>query len=67
LDHSLRLGAEPAGSTAIQAADGSVALVCWFLQERDQLEISMEARVRALRTDPSTGSSPLRQPNGCRP
>ena len=52
LDHSLRLAGEPAGSTAIQAADGSGALVCWFLQERDQLEISMEARVRTLRTNP---------------
>ena len=52
LSHSLRLEAEPAGSTAIQDADGSGALVCWFLQERDQLEIAMEARVRTLRTNP---------------
>jgi len=52
LGHSLRLEAEPAGCTAIQAADGSGALVCWFSEERDQLEITMEARVRTLRTNP---------------
>ena len=52
LEHSLRLNAAPAGSSAIQAADGSGALVCWFLEERDQLEITMEARVRTLRTNP---------------
>ena len=52
LVHSLRLDAAPAGSSAIQAADGSGALVCWFLEERDQLEITMEARVRTLRTNP---------------
>ena len=52
LEHSLRLEAEPAGSSAIQAADGSGALVCWFLEERDQLEITMEARVRTLRPNP---------------
>ena len=52
LVHSLRLDAAPAGSSAIQAADGSGALVCWFLEERDQLEITMEARVRTLRPNP---------------
>jgi len=52
LGHSLRLNAAPAGSSAIQAADGSGALVCWFVEERDQLEITMEARVRTLRTNP---------------
>ena len=52
LEHSLRLNAAPAGSSAIQAADGSGALVCWFVEERDQLEITMEARVRTLRTNP---------------
>ena len=52
LEHNLRLDAAPAGCTAIQAADGSGALVCWFLEERDQLEITMEARVRTLRTNP---------------
>jgi len=52
LGHSLRLEAEPAGCTAIQGADGSGALVCWFSQERDQLEITMEARVRTLRSNP---------------
>ena len=52
LEHSLRLNAAPAGSSAIQAVDGSGALVCWFLEERDQLEITMEARVRTLRTNP---------------
>ena len=52
LVHSLRLDAAPAGSSAIQAADGSGALVCWFLVERDQLEITMEARVRTLRPNP---------------
>ena len=52
LGHSLRLDAAPAGSSAIQAADGSGALVCWFLEERDQLEITMEARVRTLRPNP---------------
>ena len=52
LEHSLRLEAEPAGSSAIQAADGSGALVCWFVEERDQLEITMEARVRTLRPNP---------------
>ena len=51
LGHSLRLEAEPAGSSAIQAADGSGALVCWFSQERDQLEITMEARVRTLEAE----------------
>ena len=52
LVHSLRLDAAPAGSSAIQAADGSGALVCWFLEERDQLEITMETRVRTLRPNP---------------
>ena len=52
LGHSLRLEAEPAGCTAIQEADGSGALVCWFLEERDQLEITMEAKVRTLRPNP---------------
>jgi transglutaminase-like putative cysteine protease len=52
LHHSLRLEAEPAGCSAIQEADGSSALVCWFAEERDQLEIAMEARVRTLRTNP---------------
>ena len=52
LEHSLRLEAEPAGCTAIQEADGSGALVCWFLEERDQLEITMEAKVRTLRPNP---------------
>ena len=52
LEHSLRLNAAPAGSSAIQAADGSGALVCWFVEERDQLEITMEARVRTLRPNP---------------
>ena len=52
LEHSLRLEAAPAGSSAIQAADGSGALVCWFSEERDQLEITMEARVRTLRPNP---------------
>ena len=52
LDHSLRLDAEPAGRSSIQEADGSGALVCWFHEERDQLEITMEARVRTLRTNP---------------
>ena len=52
LAHNLRLDAAPAGCTAIQAVDGSGALVCWFLEERDQLEITMEARVRTLRTNP---------------
>jgi transglutaminase-like putative cysteine protease len=52
LEHSLRLEAEPAGSSAIQEADGSGALVCWFSEERDQLEITMEAKVRTLRPNP---------------
>ena len=52
LGHSLRLEAEPAGSSAIQEADGSGALVCWFSEERDQLEIAMEAKVRTLRPNP---------------
>ncbi len=52
LDHSLRFDAAPAGSSAIQEADGSGALVCWFIEERDQLEITMEAQVRTLRTNP---------------
>ncbi len=52
LSHSLRLEAEPAGSTPIQAADGSGALVCWFNQERDHLDIRMEALVRTLRSNP---------------
>lgn len=52
LVHSLRLDAAPAGSSAIQAADGSAALVCWFSEDRDQLEITMEARVRTLRPNP---------------
>jgi len=52
LGHSLRLEAEAAGCTAIQEADGSGALVCWFLEERDQLEITMEAKVRTLRPNP---------------
>ena len=52
LSHSLRLDAAPAGRSAIQEADGSGALVCWFQEERDQLEISMEAQVQTLRTNP---------------
>ncbi len=52
LFHSLRLEAEPAGRSSIQEADGSGALVCWFTEERDQLDITMEARVRTLRTNP---------------
>jgi len=52
LAHSLRLDAAPAGSSAIQAVDGSGALVSWFLEERDQLEITMAARVRTLRPNP---------------
>jgi len=52
LSHSLRLDAAPAGRSEIQEADGSGALVCWFQEERDQLEITMEARVRTLRTNP---------------
>ena len=52
LSHSLGLHYEPAGSTAIQEADGSGALVCWFSEERDQLAITMEARVRTLRPNP---------------
>ncbi len=52
LEHSLRLEAEPAGCSAIQEADGSGALVCWFSEERAHLEITMEAKVRTLRPNP---------------
>jgi transglutaminase-like putative cysteine protease len=52
LHHQVRVKAEPAGMSRILEPDGTDALVCWFDQERAELEIEMESVVETLLENP---------------
>ncbi len=68
LRHSLQLGAEASGRSEVLDANGNSAVVLWFEDLREELELTVEMEVETLRhnpfdwifTDPAAASLPLR-------